>query len=51
MYYPRLVYTLLNRCVHNIIDDNIDPVARTGAVEATPLVEEANQIPPGGLIE
>ena len=51
MYYHGLVYILLNRCVHSIIDDITGTVARAGAVEAAPPTEEANQILLGGLIE
>ena len=49
--YHRIVYTLLNRRVHSVIDDITGPVARAGSVEAEPLAEEANPIPPRGLIE
>ena len=51
MYYHRFFYTLLNRRVHGIIDDRKGPVGLTGVEEAQPSEEEANQIPPGGLIE
>ena len=51
MYYHRFVYTLLNSRVHSAIDDITSPVARAGIAEAAPPEEEANQIPPGGLIE
>ena len=51
MYYHRLVYTLLNRLVHSVIDNIAGQVARAGNPKAVPPAEEANQIPPGGLIE
>ena len=51
MYYHGFVCTLLNRRVHHVIDDITGQVARTDNAEATPPVEEANQFPPGGLIE
>ena len=51
MYYHKLVYTLLNRHVHNVIDDIIGQVAHAGNPEAAPPTEEANQVPLGGLIE
>ena len=51
MYYYRSVYTLWNRRVHSVIDDITGPVARAGPAEAALPAEEANQIPPGGLIE
>ena len=43
------MYTLLNRRVYSVIDDITGTVA--GTTEAAPSVEEANQVPPGGLIE
>ena len=51
MYYHRSVYTLLNRCVHSIIDDITGPAARASTAEAAPPAKNASQIPPGGLIE
>ena len=51
MYYPRFVYALLNRHIHSVIDDITGPVARVSIAEAALPAEEANQIPPGGLIE
>ena len=45
------MYTLLNRCVHNVIDDITGPVAHAGSTEAASPAKEANRIPPGGLIE
>ena len=51
MYYHRFVYTLLNRNVHSVIDDITGLVARAGTTETALPAEEANQIPPGGLIE
>ena len=51
MYYHIFVYTLLNRRVHSVIDGITSSVARAGIAEAVPPEEEANQIPPGGLIE
>ena len=45
------MHTLLNHHVHSVIDDITCPVAGTGTAEAMPPTEEANQIPPGGLIE
>ena len=51
MYYHRSGYTLLNRRVHSFIDDITGPIARVGSAEAVQPAEEANQIPPGGLIE
>ena len=51
MHYHRLVHTLLNRRVHSVINDITGQVARTGNAETAPPAEEANQIPPGGLIE
>ena len=49
--YHRIVFTLLNRRVHSVIDDTTGQVARSDNVEAAPPAEEANQVPPGGLIE
>ena len=51
MYYHRSVYTLLNRRVYSIFNDITGTVARASTTETAPSVEEANQIPPGGLIE
>ena len=51
MYYHRLVYTLLNRRIHSVIDDITGQVASAGNPDAAPPAEEANQVPPGGLIE
>ena len=51
MYYHKSVYTLLNRRVHSVIDDIISLLACASTAEATTPVEEANQIPPGWLIE
>ena len=45
------MYTLLNRCVHSVIDDITGQVARLDIAEAAPPAEEANQVPPGGLHE
>ena len=41
----------MNHCVHSVIDDIAGPVAHASPVEAALLAKEANQIPPGGLIE
>ena len=51
MYYHRFVYTLLNRPVHSVIDDITGLVACAYTADAAPPVEEANQVPSGGLIE
>ena len=51
MYYHRFVYTLLNRRIHNVIDDIIGLVAHDGIAEAASPAEENNQILVGGLIE
>ena len=51
MYYHRLAYILSNRRVHSVINDITCQVARAGNPEAAPPVEEANQVPPGELIE
>ena len=46
-----IVYTLLNRCIHSVIDDIIGQLARSDNTEAAPPAEEANQVPPGELNE
>ena len=43
------MYTLLNRRVYSVIDDITGQVARLDDAEATPPMEEANQVPLGGL--
>ena len=45
------MYTFLNHLVYSVIDDITGPVAHAGTVEAAPPMEEANEIPLGGLIE
>ena len=51
MYHHIIVYTLLNRPVHTVIDDITGPIARAGSAEVAPPAHDANQIPLGGLIE
>ena len=49
--YHRIVYTLLNRRVHSVIDDITGPVGRPGGSETAPPPEETDPVPPGGLNE
>ena len=51
MYYHRFVYTMSNCHVYSVIDDITGPVVSAGTAKAASPAEEANQIPPGGLIE
>ena len=51
MCYHRAVYTLFNRRIYSVIDDITGLVACAGFAEVAPFVEEANQIPPRGLME
>ena len=45
MYHRSFVYTLLKRRVYSVIDDITGTVAHAGFAEATPPVQDANQIP------
>ncbi|XXG90244.1 hypothetical protein AAC387_Pa12g2058 [Persea americana] len=47
----KIVYTLLNRRVHSVIDDITGQLARFDNAEAAQLAKEANPVPPGGLNE
>ena len=45
------MYILLNRRVHSAINDIIGQIARPDDIEVAPPVEEAHQVPLGGLNE